>query len=273
MNFSGQARRAASAAHSGRDDVEQVVHPVGRQAKMFQSNLRLRFYGGAGVSHARFDAHAFVAVYGTKFHHPEHHQMNANATSVNKIKGPAYHVRVIDRALSVLEVLADKGQPLSLVRLSKSLDLPKSTTMRLLMVLEGHRFVQKSAESGLYRLGLKLFELGSKAVAQFDLTERARPYLERLVSGTGETAYLSVLDGGEALVLERVESSRAVRVPTSVGWRHPAASIFKPTRQTVDPEAAVGIEHHFDDARVFEVARDRRSERGAQHARTASERF
>jgi len=150
--------------------------------------------------------------------------MNANATSVNKIKGPAYHVRVIDRALSVLEVLADKGQPLSLVRLSKSLDLPKSTTMRLLMVLEGHRFVQKSAESGLYRLGLKLFELGSKAVAQFDLTERARPYLERLVSGTGETAYLSVLDGGEALVLERVESSRAVRVPTSVGWRHPAHS-------------------------------------------------
>jgi IclR family KDG regulon transcriptional repressor len=120
------------------------------------------------------------------------------------------------------EVLADKGQPLSLVRLSKSLDLPKSTTMRLLMVLEGHRFVQKSAESGLYRLGLKLFELGSKAVAQFGLTERARPYLERWVSGTGETAYLSVLGGGEALVLERVESSRAVRVPTSVGWRHPA---------------------------------------------------
>ncbi len=92
--------------------------------------------------------------------------------------------------------------------------------MRLLMVLEGHRFVQKSAESGLYRLGLKLFELWSKAVAQFGLTERARPYLERFVSGTGETAYLSVLDGGEALVLERVESSRAVRVPTSVGWRH-----------------------------------------------------
>jgi IclR family transcriptional regulator, acetate operon repressor len=150
--------------------------------------------------------------------------MNANGASANKLKGPAYRVQVIDRALSVLEVLADEGQPLSLVKLSKILDLPKSTTMRLLMVLEGHRFVQKSAESGLYRLGLKLFELGSKAVAQFDLTERVRPHLERLVSRTGETAYLSVLDGGEALVLERVESSRAVRVPTSVGWRHPAHS-------------------------------------------------
>lgn len=150
--------------------------------------------------------------------------MNANGASANKLKGPAYRVQVIDRALGVLEVLAEEGQPLSLVKLSKSLQLPKSTTMRLLMVLEGHRFVQKSAESGLYSLGLKLFELGSKAAAQFDLTERARPYLERMVSRTGETAYLSVLDGGEALVLERVESSRAVRVPTSVGWRHPAHS-------------------------------------------------
>jgi IclR family transcriptional regulator, acetate operon repressor len=148
--------------------------------------------------------------------------MNANPMSANQVKEPSYRVQVIDRALGVLEVLAGEGQPMSLVKLSKRLGLPKSTTMRLLMVLEGHRFVEKSAESGLYRLGLKLFELGSKAVAQFDLTERARPHLERLVSRTGETAYLSVLDGAEALVLERVESSRAVRVPASVGWRNPA---------------------------------------------------
>lgn len=148
--------------------------------------------------------------------------MNANKVSANKARGRSYHVQVIDRALGMLEVLAAEGQPLPLVKLSKRLGLPKSTAMRLLMVLEGHRFVEKSAESGLYRLGLKLFELGSKAVAQFDLTERARPHLERLVSRTGETAYLSVLDGGEALVLERVESSRAVRVPASVGWRNPA---------------------------------------------------
>ena len=148
--------------------------------------------------------------------------MNANKMSANQVKESSYRVQVIDRALGVLEALAGEGQPMSLVKLSKRLGLPKSTTMRLLMVLEGHRFVEKSAESGLYRLGLKLFELGSKAVAQFDLTERARPHLERLVSRTGETAYLSVLDGAEALVVERVESSRAVRVPASVGWRNPA---------------------------------------------------
>jgi len=55
--------------------------------------------------------------------------MSANKMSANKAKRPSYHVQVIDRALSVLEVLAAEGQALSLVKLSKRLGLPKSTTM------------------------------------------------------------------------------------------------------------------------------------------------
>jgi hypothetical protein len=61
--------------------------------------------------------------------------------------------------------------------------------------------------------------------------------------------------------------------PFGIGWRHSAAGILQPGRQPVDPEPTVGIEHHFDDARVFEVARDCRSERGAQHARAAGKGF
>ena len=52
-----------------------------------------------------------------------------------------------------------------------------------------------------------------------------------------------------------------------------AAGIFEATRQTVDPQATVRVEHHFDDARIFEISRDRGTERGAQHARTAGEGF
>ncbi len=61
--------------------------------------------------------------------------------------------------------------------------------------------------------------------------------------------------------------------PLGVGRRHSAASILQPAREPVDPEPAVGIEHHFDDARVFKVAGDRHSERGAQHARAAGKGF
>jgi len=142
--------------------------------------------------------------------------------ATRKTKDSPYRVQVIDRVLGVLEVLANNGATLTLVELSKRLGLPKSTVLRLLMVLESHRFVKREAQSGAYRLGLKLFELGSRAMAQLNLSERAKPHLERLVFTTGETAFLCVLDDGEVLSLERVESSRAVRVPSSVGWRGPA---------------------------------------------------
>ena len=55
--------------------------------------------------------------------------------------------------------------------------------------------------------------------------------------------------------------------PFAVGRREPLAGIREAARQPVDPEPAVGIEHHLDDRRVFELGGDRRSERGAQHAR------
>jgi hypothetical protein len=61
--------------------------------------------------------------------------------------------------------------------------------------------------------------------------------------------------------------------PFGIGGCHPAAHILQPSRQPVDPKPTVGIEHHFDDARVFKVAGDRRSERGAQHARAAGKGF
>jgi hypothetical protein len=56
-----------------------------------------------------------------------------------------------------------------------------------------------------------------------------------------------------------------------VGRGRPAASIFKPAGQAIDPETAVRIEHHLDDPGVFEKPGDGRAERGAQHARAAKE--
>ena len=58
-----------------------------------------------------------------------------------------------------------------------------------------------------------------------------------------------------------------------VGGRDAAAGVLKPARQPVDPEPAIGIEHHLDDAGVFEIAGDRGAKRGAQHARAAGEGF
>jgi DNA-binding IclR family transcriptional regulator len=138
-----------------------------------------------------------------------------------KKKDSPYRVQVLDRVLGILETLSSEDSELTLVELCDHLGLHKSTVHRLLMVLEQYRFIEKTPQNGKYRLGLKLFELGSKAVAHLDIRERARPFLERLVFETGETAHMCILDHGEALCVEKVEASRTVRVPTTVGQRHP----------------------------------------------------
>jgi DNA-binding IclR family transcriptional regulator len=130
-------------------------------------------------------------------------------------------VQVLERALGLLNTLAEAQGELSLMELCERIKLHKSTVHRLISVLEQSRFVEKTS-SGKYRLGLKLFELGSRAVAGLDLRERSRPHLERLAFETNETVHLCVLDEGEVLYLDKVEPDRSVRLSSSVGRRNPA---------------------------------------------------
>jgi len=133
-----------------------------------------------------------------------------------------YKIQVLDRALAILEALSQDGPDLTLGQISESLGLHKSTAHRLIMVLERHKLLEKHAERGKYRLGLKLFELGTRAVSQLDLRERARPFLERAVLETGETVHLCVYDDGEVVYVDKVEPGRSVRLASSVGRRNPA---------------------------------------------------
>jgi IclR family KDG regulon transcriptional repressor len=102
-----------------------------------------------------------------------------------------YNVQVIDRALAILGVLGDREADFSLSEVCSTVKLHKSTVHRLLKVLERHRLVQKSPETERYRLGLRLFELGSRAGPTLDLREHSRPYLSRILHETGETVYYS----------------------------------------------------------------------------------
>ena len=90
------------------------------------------------------------------------------------------------------------------------------------MVLEQHRLVVKNPETGRYRLGLRLYELGSRAIDGLDLRGRARPYLDRLQAEFGETVFLCILDEGQVFYVEKVESQQSVRTACTVGSRAPA---------------------------------------------------
>lgn len=133
-----------------------------------------------------------------------------------------YRIQVLDRAVTILELLWRAGVGLSLQELSAHSGVNPNTVRRIVKALAYHGLVEEEEGTGRYRLGMKLFELGSSVVARLDVRARARPYLERLVLETGETAHLCILDRGEVLYLDKHEPMRTMRIPSEVGRRNPA---------------------------------------------------
>jgi len=133
-----------------------------------------------------------------------------------------YRVQVLERAFDILDALASHTSELALSELSRRLHLHRSTVHRLLVVLEGSRYVERNGANGKYRLGSKLVELGTKVVARLDLPKLAKPFLAQLVRETGETAHMGILREGEVVSITNVESSRTLRTPATVGRRTPA---------------------------------------------------
>ncbi len=133
-----------------------------------------------------------------------------------------YSSRVLERAVSLLGCFCADAAELGLTELSSRTGLHKSTAYRILEVLRVNRLVEFNPETRQYHLGLRLFELGALAVSRLNLTTIAHPELERLVEQSGETAHLCVLDGADVVYLVKVQSARALSMPSSVGRRNPA---------------------------------------------------
>ena len=135
---------------------------------------------------------------------------------------PTYRVQVLERTFRILDVLAEDNSGVGLTGMAERLKLHKSTTHRLIMVLESNGFVEKNDTNGKYRLGSRLMQLGLSAVARLDVCEVAGPFLRMLVQQTGETAHLGVLRDGEVVSLINIESGQTLRTPSTVGTRTPA---------------------------------------------------
>jgi DNA-binding IclR family transcriptional regulator len=171
-----------------------------------------------------------------------------------------YKVQALDRAFAVLDLLAESDTPLGLAQVALSLQLHKSTAHRFLMVLERHRMVERTP-GGKFRLGLRLFDFGNRAIEQYDLRERAQPHLRRLVAETEETAHLCILEGAHVIYIDKIEPTRSVRMITRVGASNPVhcTSVGK------------AILAFLPEERVNEVLRRTRFERFTQRTISTAE--
>lgn len=133
-----------------------------------------------------------------------------------------YRIQAIERAVAVLGAFTEDEPDLRVSDVAHRVGLHKSTAHRFLVNLEAAGMVEKVPRTGRYRLGLRLLELGSLVMQRMNLWDETLPFLEDLVRATGETGHLAVLEGGEAVYVERVEARRALRVPSAIGRAYPA---------------------------------------------------
>ncbi len=146
----------------------------------------------------------------------------ATTTTQELRPGARYRIQSIERAVSILNAFSAETPELGVTELAERLALHKSTVHRFLVNLEAGGLVERNPRTQRYRLGLRIFELGGLVLQQMNLWDEALPFLEGLVHESGETGHLAVLDGGEAIYIERVEARRALRIPSAVGRGYPA---------------------------------------------------
>jgi DNA-binding IclR family transcriptional regulator len=111
---------------------------------------------------------------------------------------------------------------LGLAELAARTGLSKSTALRLLATLEADKFIKHDTHTGQYYLGIVCVELGMTALVHMGLRQAALSRLSLLRDEMQETASLTVMEGGEVMYVDILESPQPVKIAARPGRRLPA---------------------------------------------------
>ena len=163
-------------------------------------------------------------------------------------------VQSVDRALLIIETLAEDDEGYRLSDLSVRTGLSTSTVHRLLATLEKRRFVQFDRYESKWHVGAQSFAVGATFARRRNFVAQAMPYLRKLRDQTRETANLAVVDDESIIVLTRMESREIMRSLTKVGGRVAmvASGVGKAVLATYSDADVSAIIHHHGMPRLTE---------------------
>lgn len=143
-----------------------------------------------------------------------------------------YEIRSVTKALDLLEAICEEepsepggsDEEVRVTELSKRLGMSKSAVFRLLATFENRGYVERIAETGIYRIGVNAFEVGRRLLLRMGLLRHARPVMEELCRQCNEAIYLAIRRGSEFLFIDLVESAQQVKIASLVGKRYPLSN-------------------------------------------------
>ena len=133
---------------------------------------------------------------------------------------PGTKIKVFDKIVEVIELLATSPQGVSLKKAQEALGFNKATAFRILRTLELHGVAQRNAE-GPFVLGNRVLWWGSRFQEREALSKVIRPHLEALRDSTSETAVWSVMMGEQTVVVDQAASPHATSTRFDIGFSAP----------------------------------------------------
>lgn len=129
--------------------------------------------------------------------------------------------RTMQRGLGMLELLSAHPEGLALYEMAEALGLPRSTAFNLAHTLTELDYAWFSEDTGKYSLGLKMFEIGSSAINRIDIMKVIRGSMAGIHKQVNETMHLGIASGMDMLYVDKMESTRSIRMTSYVGSRAP----------------------------------------------------
>lgn len=125
----------------------------------------------------------------------------------------------VEKTLQLIEAMSRSTGPIGVSQLGRDLKLNKSTVYRLVDTLVRHGYAQQDSETGRYALTVKMWEIGLGAMRGMSLRQTARPVLEREAARSGEATLLGIVQGHEALIIDKADSLHPLQIVSRLGSR------------------------------------------------------
>ncbi|WP_181447599.1 MULTISPECIES: IclR family transcriptional regulator [unclassified Rhodococcus (in: high G+C Gram-positive bacteria)] len=143
---------------------------------------------------------------------------------------------VTEKSLAILDVFAGERTELTMSDIARATGLPSSTTHRLIQELERWGGLERGTD-GRYSIGLRLWEVAARSRRTYGMRESALPFLQTLWDLTRAHVLFAVLDGSEALLIEKIAGTKDVPNAGRAGGRLPlhASAVGKVLLAHADP--------------------------------------
>ncbi len=132
-----------------------------------------------------------------------------------------YVIQSVMHAIDLLEAFKGENDELGVTELSKKLGLHKNNVFRLLATLESRGYIEQDKQTGNYKLGVKVLELGQHFIKHLGLLRQAHPVMRELLAKCNENIYISVLRGNGCVYIDGLEANQVVKVTSRIGQRLP----------------------------------------------------